>query len=129
MVKGMKQTEIGLIPEDCEVASIGNIAEIATGTTPPTNNNKKYSNEYLFVSPADLEKGKYVVNSEKKLSSLGFKIARKYPKNSILFTCIGSTIGKSSISKVELSSNQQINAIFPSENNSNDFIYYYLNKI
>lgn len=125
----MKQTEIGLLPEDWEVVSVGNIAEIATGTTPPTNNHKNYGSEYLFVSPADLGKGKYIIDTEKKLSSIGFKIARRYPKNSILFTCIGSTIGKSSISQVELTSNQQINAIFPSDNNSNDFIFYYLKKV
>jgi type I restriction enzyme S subunit len=46
-----------------------------------------------------------------------------------LFTCIGSTIGKSGISKVALSSNQQINAIFPSVSYSSDFLFYYLNFI
>lgn len=124
-----KQTEVGLIPSDWEVMPLVEIGDIATGTTPPTNNKNNYGEDYFFVSPADLGKGKYIVDTEKKLSQLGFSIARKYPSNSILFTCIGSTIGKAGISKVELSSNQQINAVFPNDLYSTDFLFYYLNFI
>lgn len=127
--RGMKQTEIGLIPEDWEFEKLGDFAQIFTGTTPPTNNIKNYGDEYLFVSPADLGKRKFILNTEKKLSKIGFSVARKYPANSVLFTCIGSTIGKSGISKIELSSNQQINAVLPNDFYSSDFLYYFLNLI
>tara|TARA_R110002050_G_scaffold300054_1_gene467516 strand:+ start:2702 stop:3850 length:1149 start_codon:yes stop_codon:yes gene_type:complete len=124
-----KNTEVGVIPEDWEVKPLFEIGVIATGTTPPTNNKNNYGEDYFFVSPADLGKGKYIVDTEKKLSKLGFSIARKYPANSILFTCIGSTIGKAGIAKIELTSNQQINAVFPNESYSSDFLFYYLNFI
>jgi len=127
--EGYKQTEIGVIPNDWEVKTLGEIADIATGTTPPTNNRKNYGDEYFFVSPADLGNGKYILDTEKKLSRLGFNVSRKYPANSILFTCIGSTIGKSGISKNELTSNQQINAVLPNNSFSSDFVFYYLNLI
>jgi type I restriction enzyme S subunit len=126
---GYKNTEVGFIPEDWELKNLIDIGEIATGTTPPTNNRNNYGEEYFFVSPIDLGKGKYILDTEKKLSQVGFDISRKYPANSILFTCIGSTIGKSGISKVALSSNQQINAIFPRVSYSSDFLFYYLNFI
>ncbi|MEM8520630.1 restriction endonuclease subunit S [Flavobacterium sp. PL12] len=130
MVKsGYKQTEIGVIPEDWEVNELGNIGNVNTGMTPATNNRNFYGEEYYFVSPSDLGKGKYILNSEKKLSKLGFSIARKYPKNSILFTCIGSTIGKAGISLFELTSNQQINAVLPNDLYSSDFVYYFLTFI
>lgn len=127
--KGYKNTVVGVIPEDWEVKPLVEISHIATGTTPPTNNKNNYGEDYFFVSPADLGKGKYIVDTEKKLSKLGFSIARKYPANSILFTCIGSTIGKAGIAKIELTSNQQINAVFPNESYSSDFLFYYLNFI
>ena len=127
--KGYKNTEVGVIPEDWDVKPLFEIGDIATGTTPPTNNKSNYGEDYFFVSPADLGKGKYIVDTEKKLSKLGFSIARKYPANSILFTCIGSTIGKAGIAKIELTSNQQINAVFPNESYSSDFLFYYLNFI
>lgn len=122
-----QQTEIGIFPSDWAVKKLGEIAEIKTGTTPPTNDRTNYGDDYYFVSPADLGKGKYIIDTEKKLSSKGYEISRIYPKNSILFTCIGSTIGKSGIAKIELTSNQQINAILPNENFITDYVFYSLN--
>lgn len=127
--KGYKNTDIGVIPEDWEVKTLGEIGDIATGSTPPTKDRANYGSEFLFVSPADLGKSKWIENSEKKLSKKGFSISRKFPKNSILFTCIGSTIGKSGISEIELTSNQQINAVFPNESYNTEFAYYELQKI
>lgn len=123
---GYKQTEIGVIPADWEVKILSSIGEIVTGNTPPTNNLKNYGDDYLFVSPFDLGSRKFIINTEKKLSKQGFSISRKFPKNSILYTCIGSTIGKLGIAYYELTSNQQINAIFPNDTYSSDFLYYAL---
>ena len=121
---GYKQTEVGVIPEYWEVKSLGKFATIATGNTPPTADAANYGDEFLFFSPADLGEAKYVTKTEKRLSQKGFAISRRFPKDSILFVCIGSTIGKCGIASVEMSSNQQINAIFPSPEFSADFLYY-----
>jgi type I restriction enzyme S subunit len=112
-----------------EVKKLGDIAQVLTGNTPPTNDKSNYGEDYFFVSPADLGKSKYIHNTEKKLSKKGFNISRKFPPNSILFTCIGSTIGKLGIAPIELTSNQQINAVLPNENFSPDFLFYSLDYI
>jgi type I restriction enzyme S subunit len=127
--KGFRQTEVGVIPSDWKVQKLTNIAEICTGSTPPTSDQNNYGDDYYFVSPADLGKGRIILNTEKKLSLKGFNLSRKYPKNSILFTCIGSTIGKSGIADIELTSNQQINAIFPNYTFDSDYLYYLLNLL
>jgi type I restriction enzyme S subunit len=124
-----KESEIGVIPVDWEVKKLFEISGLATGNTPPTNDPTNYGDEFLFVSPADLGKGKWITQTEKKLSKKGFSISRKFPKNSILFTCIGSTIGKSGMAQLELTSNQQINAVIPSSKYSNEFIFYALDYI
>ena len=121
---GYKQTEVGVIPEEWEVASLVAIANIATGNTPPTSNPKNYGDEYPFVSPSDISEAKYISKTERGLSKKGFAISRSFPKDSILFVSIGSTIGKCGIALEELTSNQQINAIFPSPNFSVDYLYY-----
>ena len=126
---GYKQTEVGIIPSDWELKKLTNIAEICTGSTPPTSDHNNYGNDYFFVTPADLGKGRLIQNTEKKLSTKGFNLSRKYPKKSILFTCIGSTIGKSGIADRELTSNQQINAIFPNTTFDSDYLYYVLNLL
>ena len=125
-LKGFKQTELGRIPEDWEVVRIIDNHIIATGNTPPTNDQRNYKGKFLFVSPADLGANKLIHNTQKKLSSTGFKLARKFPKGSTLFTCIGSTIGKTGLATCELTSNQQINAVFPNEIDDFEFTYYAL---
>ena len=127
--EGYKQTEVGVIPRDWEAKKLGEIAIVATGNTPPTQDQANYGSDYFFVSPADLGKGKYITDTEKKLSEKGFEISRRFPKNSILFTCIGSTIGKSGIAPKELTSNQQINAVFPSDNFCTDYLFYALSLL
>jgi type I restriction enzyme S subunit len=123
---GYKQTEVGVIPEDWEVKPLVEVATIATGNTPPTSVAANYGDEYFFVSPADLGEHKFILDAGKKLSQKGFGISRKFPANSILFTCIGSTIGKCGIAQIELTSNQQINAIFPDKSFSSEYLYYEL---
>ncbi len=123
---GYKLTELGVIPDDWEEKCLGDIASIATGNTPPTHNQANYGSEYLFVSPADITEEKFIVTTFKKLSKAGYAISRKFPRGSVLFTCIGSTIGKCSIASIELTSNQQINAVLPSPNFSYQYLYYSL---
>ncbi|MEH6814129.1 MAG: restriction endonuclease subunit S [Motiliproteus sp.] len=123
---GYKKTELGEIPEDWEVVALNNICSIMTGNTPSTNKSEYYGEEYLFVSPADLHGQKYIKSAVKKLTQTGFNTCRKYPKASILFTCIGSTIGKCGIAWDKLTSNQQINAVLPSDKVDMDYLYYQL---
>jgi type I restriction enzyme, S subunit len=121
---GYKQTEVGVIPEDWHVKRLGDIATIATGNTPPTRDGANYGDEFLFVSPADLGDEKHVIDTQKRLSKKGFSLSRSFPKDSILFVCIGSTIGKCGVASIELTTNQQINAIFPASAFSTDYLYY-----
>ena len=47
---GYKQTEVGVIPGDWEVKELGDMGDIATGTTPPPNNKNNYGEGYFFAS-------------------------------------------------------------------------------
>ena len=123
---GYKQTALGPIPEDWEIKNLSSLAEISTGKTPPTSNQNYYGNEFFFVSPTDLGSQKWVSDTEKKLSLQGFNISKKFPPNSILFTCIGSTIGKIGMAYKQLTTNQQINTILPNNSFHSDFLYYFL---
>lgn len=118
-----------MIPVDWEVKEVGEVASIETGNTPPTQDKSNYGTEYLFVSPADLNGSKMILSTKTMLSSKGFSNARKFPKNSTLFTCIGSTIGKTGLASTELTSNQQINAVLPTDEVDSDYMYYVLNHV
>ena len=58
------------------------------------------------------------------LSAKGFSKTRALPKDSVLVTCIGSTIGKMGMATKEMSTNQQINSIVVNDNSDNEFVYY-----
>ncbi|MEA5109458.1 hypothetical protein SDC9_08861 [bioreactor metagenome] len=114
------------IPSDWEIVKVLDFGKVYTGNTPLTSEPDNYDGEYLFVSPGDLSDVKYIDKTEKTLSEKGFSTSRKFPKGSVLFTCIGSTIGKSGIASVDLTANQQINAIVVNNMNSNEYLYYQL---
>ena len=105
----------------CAICDYGNII---TGSTPSTNDSSNYDNgTYLWASPTDLGELKYVEQTQTKLTDKGFGKTRRFPANSIMVTCIGSTIGKMGMSKVEMSTNQQINTIVPTGHDAN-FVFY-----
>ncbi len=123
---GYKPSPLGIIPEDWEVKGIGDFGKVITGNTPPTEDTDNYGNAYKFVSPADISDSKYIEATEKHLSEKGFSISRQMPIGTVLFTCIGSTIGKCAIANEPLTSNQQINAIICDSKHSGEFLYYEL---
>jgi type I restriction enzyme S subunit len=104
------------------------ISKIITGTTPSTSVDEFYNGSFLFVSPADMQGNRYIKYTKTTLTEAGFNKCRKIKKGSVLFVCIGSTIGKVAQCIGECSTNQQINALEAKENYSNDFIFSLLER-
>lgn len=124
--QGYKDSPLGIIPKEWEVKRICDFGQVITGCTPPTNDADNYGSAYMFVGPVDITESKYIKSTEKYLSEKGFSISRNMPKGSVLFTCIGSTIGKCAIADENLTSNQQINAVICNSNHNEEFLYYEL---
>ena len=106
-----------------EEKKLGEVGEIITGNTPSTTETINYNGNKLFVSPADINQNRYISQTKTTLSDVGFLKTRRVQANSVLFVCIGSTIGKVAQNKVECATNQQINSIVPSKEYSSDFLY------
>ena len=66
---GYQQTEVGVIPEDWEVKTLGDVANIATGNTPSTSDASNYGDEFLFVGPVDMGGAKFVSKTGGELSA------------------------------------------------------------
>ena len=104
--------------------AIIDIGKVITGNTPPTKNSSYYGDSFNWAGPSDLGMSKYINDTKVKLSNDGMLVSRVIPKNSILVTCIGSTIGKMGISTKEMATNQQINSIIVNTKFNFEFIYY-----
>lgn len=103
---------------------LGCVGTVVTGSTPPTSDRLNYGHDYLFVSPGDMGRSKYVSRTAKMLSPKGYEWARPVPAEATLFVCIGSTIGKVGIASKSLVTNQQINAIISSQGIDAEYLYY-----
>lgn len=121
-----KKTPIGLLPEEWHIGALEDFGEVVTGSTPSTKDPGNFGNDYMFITPSDINGCKYIRQSSRGISKQGFNTCRKIPPNSVVFVCIGSTIGKVAISTQDCATNQQINAVVPRYENDAGYIFYYL---
>lgn len=112
--------------EDWKEWKVGELGDVITGNTPSTSKPQYYEGEYNFVSPADISDQRFIESTKTTLSKLGFEQTRQIPTGSVLFVCIGSTIGKVAQNMHLCATNQQINSLVPFSSFSGDFIYYLL---
>ena len=114
--------------KDWEEKKLKEIGITQTGLTPKTANKKYYGNFVPFVTPADIDiSGNGSIRYDGKgLSESGLEVGRKIGKNSVLMVCIGATIGKVGFTTREVSCNQQVNTITPSNKYEAKLFYYIL---
>jgi len=87
---------------------IGNLANIITGSTPPSKKSGMFGGEIPFVTPGDLESGR---SASRYVTKEGAKNSRMARKGATLVCCIGATIGKTDMALSQVAFNQQINAV------------------
>ena len=104
--------------------TIEEVGEVVTGSTPSKDVKDFYGGNIPFFKPTDLEQGIHTIRSNDRLTALGFEQSRKLPINSVLVTCIGATIGKTGLTSIEGTCNQQINAIIPTNAILPHYLYY-----
>ena len=108
--------------------TIGDMGEVITGSTPSTSRRDFYGGDFMLVSPADISDLRFVEKTKTTLTQAGFAECRPVEKNSVLFVCIGSTIGKVAQCSQLCATNQQINSLVASPEFVADFIYYLLDR-
>src|SRR5437870_11807623 len=118
-----KQTEVGVIPTDWAIRRVKQLGVVVTGSTPSTRVREFWNGDIPWVTPTDISDSKDIESSAREITARGLDAIRKLPPNSVLVTCIAS-IGKNAILRKEGASNQQINAIVPTNEYDADFLYY-----
>ena len=127
-----KDSELGRIPESWEVKSIGSLTSLTAGGTPSTQI-KDYWNpkEVPWLSSGEVNK-KIINFTDNMISKQGLNnsAAKFIPKYSVLIALAGQgkTRGTVAISEIELTTNQSVASILPSEKLDMYFIYYNLDS-
>ena len=127
MIKELTKEKTGL-PVGWEMKKLAELGEIQTGTTPSTRNKEFYGDYIPFVKPPHFISDGTINYENEGLSEIGLNKGRLIKKNSILMVCIGATIGKTGITTIPISCNQQINAFTPQKDLEPRYFYYLLNS-
>lgn len=106
--------------------TIGELAEVKTGKTPPTSNPEYFDGDIPWIGPSDLKGQKLAEESERKISEIALehKKAFLYQSGTVLISTIGD-IGKTAIVKKPVASNQQLTGILVNEGIILPELFYY----
>jgi len=125
----IKQTEIGMIPEEWEVKSIDEVAEVVGGGTPSTKNPEYWDGDIAWITPKDLSnfKFRYIARGERNITKKGLENsnAKLLPEGTVLLTT-RAPVGYIAIAKNNVSTNQGFRSLIPKDNVKAEFLFYLL---
>ena len=110
------------------LVSLDDYGEVITGNTPSRQHPDYYGDAIEWIKSDNINTPfHFLTEATEKLSETGKEVGRVAPKSSTLVTCIAgspSCIGNAAMADREVAFNQQINAICPSKETDEFFLYY-----
>jgi type I restriction enzyme S subunit len=102
---GYKQTEVGVIPDDWEVKTLGELSNIYRGASPRPIDDPKWFDEKSqigWVRISDVTKSKRrLKETTQRLSELGVRHSRFVPASSLIMS-ICATVGRPIITDIDV---------------------------
>jgi len=110
------------VPEGWTPATIADIGRVVTGKTPSKKKESYYGDDIPFIKTPDMHGNTLVIHTDESLSEEGgnTQANKTLPTRSILVSCIG-TVGVVAFNSSTAQTNQQINAIVP----TNESLHYW----
>jgi type I restriction enzyme S subunit len=125
-----KQTDLGEIPEQWQITTIGSTTQVKNGSTPRRNVREYWENGTIPWIPTAQVNDRYIEKAQEFITERGLHETSLswIPKGSILLAMIGqgATRGKVARLLVDATINQNFAAIFPSPSMNMDFLFHYL---
>jgi len=99
---GYKQTEVGIIPEDWDVVTFGDISKIKRGASPrPIADPKYFGKGRCWIRISDITKSKkYLIQTKDSLSDLGEMESVSVNEDDVIMS-IAASVGKPIIIKIK----------------------------
>ena len=118
---GYKQTEVGVVPEDWQLSTLGEICLTSSGTTPSRSMVERYyrNGSIHWVKTLDLNDSE-IINTNELVTNWAIEETslRPYPVGTVLVAMYGgyNQIGRTGLLKISAAVNQAITAIQPQKN-------------
>jgi len=126
-----KQTEIGEIPIDWNISTIGQVCKVTSGGTPSRNQPEFWNGNVPWVKTGEINYSKIFDTSE-KITKDGIlnSSAKLVPNGSLLMAMYGQgkTRGKVALLGIDATINQACLAILQGKYLCNEFLYYFLTR-
>jgi len=117
------------LPGSWEWRKIGDVAEVASGSTPSTTEKDHFGGDFPWLTPADLTdfQGKFIERGARNLTRKGLDScsARLLPVGTVLFSS-RAPIGYVAIARNPISTNQGFKNLILNEGVFNEYVFYYL---
>ena len=127
ILAGYKWTEAGVIPDDWDIARIGDIADIKSGATPSTGIAANWNGSIPWCTPTDVTNtpGKYLTGTARSITRQGLSTcgASLLPADTLLL-CSRATIGEIKIASVPICTNQGFKSLIARDRVHGEFLYY-----
>lgn len=130
---GYKQTEVGVIPEDWEVRSLGELGNVVRGGSPrPAGDSRYFGGNFIpWLTVASMtnipEHQLNVTETAGYLTEEGSKRSRTLPSGTLIIANSGATLGVAKIVDMECCANDGIAAIINQRAGDKRFISHYIN--
>lgn len=127
---GYKQTEVGVIPEDWEVAPLSQLSSIERGkfSARPRNDPRLYGGHIPFIQTGDVTRSNGAIATyTQSLNSDGLRVSRLFPKGTLFFT-IAANIGDVGITQFEAACPDSLVAITPYDKTDKYWLLYELSR-
>lgn len=126
-----KDTEIGKVPVEWDVETIGNITQVSSGGTPSSEEESFWGGEIPWMNSGELNL-KIVADVEGRITEKGLQYSSTHwiPKECVLIGLAGQgkTRGTAAYNLIPLCTNQSIGAIYPCENFHSKYVYYFMDS-
>jgi len=128
---GYKQTEVGVIPEDWEAKTFGEVMTgFASGATPSRKQPNFYKGNIRWITSGELNYNVIMDTIEKiSVEALSKSNLKLLPKGTFLIAITGmeaeGTRGSCGIVGAEATTNQHCMALFPTKQLSTDYLFHY----
>jgi type I restriction enzyme S subunit len=126
---GYKQATLGIIPEDWEVKSLGELAFVTAGGTPSRANSRYWNGDIPWITTSEVDFDT-ICHAQQHITKEGLNnsAAKLLPRGTILMALYGQgkTRGKVGVLGIEAAANQACAAISLNRGVSSEFIFYQL---
>lgn len=131
--EGYKQAEVGLLPDDWDCVTLGDLGDIVRGGSPrPAGDPKYFNGNYIpwltVASLTNIPASKQEVTSTlTKLTELGSKQSRILDAGTLIISNSGATLGVAKILGLKCCANDGVAAIINQKKGNKSFITHYIN--